>query len=913
MMKKRLGIFFLCPVLALFLLQGCIVATNKTVILPEIAALFKGTYTIDPSMSEHIPKSVAVLPFRDLSGSREGSATVRKGFYNHFSSLTFKDMELYRIDSLLEKSGLADIAALYRISPGELGSLLGVDAVILGDISDFDKIFAVMYSQVSVGAEIRMYDTKTGHLLWSGKHIARIHEGGVSVSPVGIIATVIATSLNVRDIQLLRACDDLFRDMVKTIPMPTLAEASKPPTIAMLTQDTKGLPKKAGDEIRVVIQGTPKMRAGFAIGDYRKNVEMQEIEPGGYLGVYKVLPGDNISGAMVTGYLVDDAGNRAQWVDAAGSVTLDTTPPDSPQNLKTVGRDGCVILDWEGEAACDLAGYRLYRSETPLTGFVEITRTELTRYTDRGLSNGRTYYFQVSAFDLAGNESRRTNTVTGLPLAPGPTMVSGSIEHDTVWHSGAGPYVVEKEVVVRDKACLVIEPGTDIRSAGPGIVIEGRLQAQGDGEHTILFDAQESKTWEGLKFVNVKESTLKHVRIRNARTGVLCDSSSPRIEASEFVENRVALRVTGSFSRPEFVGNTVQKQRETAIIVETGARPVLTDNRICDNDREGILVLSASPVITRNTVSRNGGTGVALKASSARIAENAISGNRPFEISEDTAGEPVNAKDNWWGTARGPDILKKIQGRIHIETVLSAPYPEGNKIILPVLSSALQGVVTKDGLLTLSNSPYRVVKDVVVDAGAALHVQPGVEILYERNTSLILADGGIIAKGTPEHPISFSAAAATPTPGFYTNAVRFTVKTGVNSAFSHCVVRFATTAFDMYAGGPEISHCVISGTTQSGIFCRNDATPRILYNTFKANAGEGAVKCVGMSNPSVHHNNFIDNAVAIQAFSSIRIDARENWWGTAPPDTGLIWGDLERNINIKPWLEGPEEKAFYKD
>ena len=74
--------------------------------------------------------------------------------------------------------------------------------------------------------------------------------------------------------------------------------------------------------------------------------------------------------------------------------------------------------------------------------------------------------------------------------------------------------------------------------------------------------------------------------------------------------------------------------------------------------------------------------------------------------------------------------------------------------------------------------------------------------------------------------------------------------------------------------------------------------------------GEGGVKGVGMSNPSIHYNNFLKNAVLVQAFSSIYIDARNNWWGADPPDTGLIWGDLDKGVNIKPWLPAPEEKAF---
>jgi len=160
---------------------------------------------------------VAVLPFYNVSKSQKGSDTVRRGFYNHFSSLPFKDMELTRIDDLLMKADLSDPEKIKNTSPQKLGDILGVDAVVYGEISNFDKLFAVMYSQISVGAELKMYETKTGQFLWTGKHVVRIHEGGLSVSPVGIIATVIATAMNVRDIQLLRACDDLFREMVKTI------------------------------------------------------------------------------------------------------------------------------------------------------------------------------------------------------------------------------------------------------------------------------------------------------------------------------------------------------------------------------------------------------------------------------------------------------------------------------------------------------------------------------------------------------------------------------------------------------------------------------------------------------------------------------------------------------------------------
>ncbi len=911
---KRIRVVFFC--LAVFLtsvqFQGCVVETKSTIIAPQIVTMFKGTFNVDPYLKDHTPLTVAVLPFRDISESKEGSAAVRKGFYNHFSSLPFKDRELYLIDDLLSKAGLTDIETLYKTSPQELGRILNVDAVVFGEISDFDKLFAVMYSNVAVGAEIRMYDARTNHFLWSGKHTVRIHEGGVSVSPIGIIATIVATSMNVRDVQLLRACDDLFRDMVKTIPAPSLAEALRPPVITLLTQDTKGLPRKAGDEIKVVIQGTPKMRASFDIGDYKRRIDMQEIEPGGYLGVYKARPEDNVSRAMITGYLVDDSGNTAQWVDASGTVTMDTIPPDTPKHLKAVGRSGLVALEWDKSAAPDLIGYKVYQSITPLTGFTEAGRSELTQYSARELDNGRKYYFQISAVDLAGNESERTEAVAGVPVAPGPTPVSGPIESDTVWYAGASPYVIEGVVTVRDKASLLVEPGTEIRSAGPGIIVEGRLEAQGDSGHIVIFDGIEGKMWNGLSFLNVKDkdNAVRHARISHAAVGILCDSSSPRIEESEFVENETAIRIAGAFSKPEVSGNTIHKQKKAAVVIESGALPVLTGNRIEDNDEEGLLVRSASPVVIRNAIVRNRKSGVTLSTSSASLLENSIFDNQPLDMISDMSGEAVNAKGNWWGTEKGLEILKKIAGRIDIATALNAPYPDGKSIPLPILAQSLGGTITGDGFLTLSNSPYRVVKDVIVDGGATLYIEPGVEIQYDQNTSLVMMDGGIIARGTPERPINFTAAGATPTPGFYANAIRFARPTQVNSALAYAVIRFASTAIDIYAGNPDISNCLIAENSQSGIFCRNDAAPKIIYNTFKANAGEGAVKCVGMSNPVVHRNNFTGNAVAIQTFSSIYIDARENWWGSSPPDANTIWGDQEKNINIKPWLEQPDDKAF---
>ena len=98
-------------------LTGCVVAGKKTAIISDIKIAFKGTYKVDPYMEKHMPRTIAVLPFIDESKSQKGAEVVRRGFYNHLSSLPYKDMELFRIDHLLRKAGLADPVDIHKTPP----------------------------------------------------------------------------------------------------------------------------------------------------------------------------------------------------------------------------------------------------------------------------------------------------------------------------------------------------------------------------------------------------------------------------------------------------------------------------------------------------------------------------------------------------------------------------------------------------------------------------------------------------------------------------------------------------------------------------------------------------------------------------------------------------------------------------
>jgi len=901
------------PVLSLILtvfMAGCATTGGGAGVVAKVKQAFEGTYTVDPYMEKNKPRTIAILPFVNEAKSQEGNEIVRRGFYNHFSSLPFKDMELVQTDHLLRKSGLYDPESLGSLPPGKLKEILNVDAVVYGTISNFDKLFAGIYSQVSVGAEIRMYEAATGNFLWSGEHVVRIHQGSLPTSPIGLISSIISAAMNIRDVQLLRACDDLFRDMVKTIPVIEAAKARRPPTISLLIQDSKGLPKKAGDEIRVFVKGTPGLSSWFDIGDLKKGIDLEEVEPGGYVGAYRVIPGDNIESAIITGYLDDGIGNPTRWVDALGTVTIDTTPPQAPSNGGAIGRDGSIALSWDENPESDLAGYILYKSETPLSGFERIGETEFTSFEDGETVNLKSYFYRISALDKAGNESLEKHKVTGTAVPPGPTPTAGEINRDITWHAGASPYIVESTVTVTENASLTVEPGTRIRSNGDALIIRGSITAGGGKKRIITFESNTDEAWEGIIFERVKAggSVIEFARIKDARIGVSCRSSSPAIRNNEFVKNLSGLEISGGYAKPDIDGNTIHDNQSTGIIIRNGAAPVLGNNLIKSNGASGLTIDSAGSVVLRsNTIADNRGTGIIVSNSQATITGNNIYDNQPVEIAGDRLGKPVEANDNWWGDGDWRGLLKRITGRVTVERILTDSLPEGRSIDIPVRKGALEGNIDSDAVLTLANSPYRVVKDLVVDGGATLTILPGVEILFDKQTSFILKNGGISAIGDRSDPILFTASSSSPSPGDYMNAVRFTAETTVSSFLRYCIFTYATTALDVQYGMPEIVYSTIADNAQSGIRCANDSAPRILYNTIARNLGSGGIECVGLAKPRINNNNFSGNTVAIQAFSTIFIDAKHNFWGVAPPDKNAIFGV---NINIEPWLESPEREAF---
>jgi parallel beta-helix repeat protein len=912
-MKRRSGILWGIPAILVVIGVGGCVYTEHTKITPPITIPFKGEYRFDKSLQDRPPQTVAVLPFLNRTDKKEAFDIVRKSFHGHFSTLNFTAVPLYKVDHALHQAGLDTPDKVAATPVSKLREILQADALIQGEITHYDRIYLGVYSQVAVGAEVRMVEAKTDKELWWAKDVSRKHAGGISTTAVGLILTAVSTALNMREIELLRSSDDLFREMVRSIPQPTLAQALRPPAIAILAHDgmrrTDRYALKAGDVLKVALEGDPRRKASFRIGNFKTDIPMKEEEPGMYSGTYKVLPGDFVEEALITGALADDQRNSTEWVDALGPVTIDTIPPAVPGGIRALGRDKTVELSWFKSADKDIGQYRIYRSNTPLTGFQEVGRTESPLFKDPNLSNETPYFYRISAVDLAGNESKPSDSLRVTPVTPGPTRVKGPIQEAVTWFAGASPYILEDSVTIEARATLTIEPGTTIRSLGGGLVVSGKLLIQGDPKNMTVFEpAAPGGEWKGVLFQGTRdeESTVKYVKISGAQAGITCLSSSPLILGNDLSKNRVGIRIQESFSKPRVQGNVISANTDGVEILG-GAAPILEENEIQGNQKDGVLVRESNPSLQKNRILNNGEAGVRLFSSSARLTQNNIHDNGKFEVFNDRERDlPVEALENWWGTKDGSKLAGMIYGRVEYQRVLDAPFPQGRPIELPILKGPLTAPIQKDSFLILAYSPYVVEREVTIDGGATLFIQPGITVKFNPGASMVVKNGGIDARGTSDGAITFTSSNSSPAPGAYPAAIRFVKETGVASFFRYCIIEFAETAMEVAFGSPEIDRCLIARSAQAGIKVTQEGAPKVSYSTFLQNAGTGALVVLGGARPKVHRSNFRENDFAVQSHSSIFIDARENWWGASPPSESLFLGQM----NLKPWLEKPESEAF---
>jgi hypothetical protein len=185
------------------------------------------------------PKSIAVLPFGNKTEQEDIGEFVRTAFYGHLSAQPYRDIELLEVDRRLRHYHLENYDTLCDVPPQRLGRILNTDAVVIGEVTEFQRLYAGLYSQMAVGASITVWDTRTGKKIWSDAHVTRNHEGGIPLALTDLAMIGIRSGLNLTESEKVKTVDELSRYLTSRVPVPDVHENEKITRLVSLKRLTR--------------------------------------------------------------------------------------------------------------------------------------------------------------------------------------------------------------------------------------------------------------------------------------------------------------------------------------------------------------------------------------------------------------------------------------------------------------------------------------------------------------------------------------------------------------------------------------------------------------------------------------------------------------------------------------------------
>jgi len=114
--------------------------------------------------------------------------------------------------------------------------------------------------------------------------------------------------------------------------------------------------------------------------------------------------------------------------DECDVVAIDNVAPAEPIGVFSVTGDETVSIYWWHNTERDLAGYNIYWKDRPAGSFRFLADTGQNSFIDTGLQNGTTYYYIVTAFDRAGNESVASVEIFDTPRPEGFGLAIYNVE-----------------------------------------------------------------------------------------------------------------------------------------------------------------------------------------------------------------------------------------------------------------------------------------------------------------------------------------------------------------------------------------------------------------------------------------------------------------------------------------------------
>ncbi len=163
-------------------------------------------------------KTIAVLPFKNLTEQKGLAGIIRNSFYSHLTVRAFKDIELSKVDNTLKELHITNIEETDNKTIALLRKKLLADYLVFGSAKANNKVYLGLYSLNSIEVEIKIVDTKTFETVWHDSVISKKHDGGIPTSIIDIPFISFSSSMNIRDAATIDLVESTCRTLTYRIP-----------------------------------------------------------------------------------------------------------------------------------------------------------------------------------------------------------------------------------------------------------------------------------------------------------------------------------------------------------------------------------------------------------------------------------------------------------------------------------------------------------------------------------------------------------------------------------------------------------------------------------------------------------------------------------------------------------------------
>ncbi|HUK85207.1 MAG TPA: hypothetical protein VLU95_05040, partial [Candidatus Acidoferrum sp.] len=289
----------------------------------------------------------------------------------------------------------------------------------------------------------------------------------------------------------------------------------------------------------------------------------------------------------------------------------------------------------------------------------------------------------------------------GTVLGQVGTSVGGILLDNTVWTPNGSPYNFVNDVIVAQNSTLTITPGTVVNIGLSAFIINGTLNARGNSDNRIVFEAQNrtARSWPPRIFFNDSSTPWNE----NTGTGCIIDYAQINVPNWQYetimgaypkISNNIiynyggdaaAVRINGLVENNTIMGGYrgIVAQFNEKILSNTieGAtagiscgymstdpiyHPTIIGN-VLTNNYVGIDDYGCAPYIANNTITANqfgfyftSYTFYGNAIPDGIISNNIDNNNYNVLIGFTDSQKTINMANNWWGTTESAKIADSI-------------------------------------------------------------------------------------------------------------------------------------------------------------------------------------------------------------------------------------------------------------